>query len=105
MAGVKGRSGTNKNKDKPWADALRIAANREGEDGRKHLIAIAEKCVAAARTGDMMAIKEIGDRLDGKPSQAIEHAGEIEHRYVAEVPAVSANTEEWLQQYAPKMIQ
>ncbi len=58
-----------KNKDKPWADALRIVANREGEDSTKRLMRIAEKCFAAAEAGDMQAIKEIGDRLDGKPAQ------------------------------------
>jgi hypothetical protein len=69
MAGVKGRSGTNRGKDKPWQEALRLAAFREGADGRKRLMSIAEACVSAAEQGDMQAIKEIGDRLDGKPIQ------------------------------------
>jgi len=71
MAGVAGRSGTNKGKDKPWADALRLAAFREDEEGKRRLLKIAEQCVLAAENGDMPAIKEIGDRLDGKPAQAI----------------------------------
>ena len=69
MAGVKGRSGTNKGKDKPWADALRLVVFRDDEMGKRRLLAIAEKCAAAAMGGDMQAIKEIGDRLDGKPAQ------------------------------------
>lgn len=69
MSGVKGRSGTNKGKDKPWADALRLVVFRDDVDGKRRLIAIAEKCAAAAEQGDMQAIKEIGDRLDGKPAQ------------------------------------
>jgi hypothetical protein len=69
MAGVKGRSGTNKGKDKPWQDALRLAVHRVGEDNRPRLLLIAEKCVEAALEGKMDAIKEIGDRLDGKPAQ------------------------------------
>lgn len=72
MAGVKGRSGTNKGKDKPWADALRVAVMSEGPNGFRKLRAIAEKCAEAAMTGDMQAIKEIGDRLDGKPSQSMD---------------------------------
>lgn len=69
MSGVKGRSGTNKNKDKPWTEALRMTVFREDKQGRRRLLAIAEQCAAAAEAGDMQAIKEIGDRLDGKPAQ------------------------------------
>lgn len=68
MAGVKGRSGTNKGKDKPWANALRLAVMAE-DGGIKKLRRLAERCVAEALAGDMQAIKEIGDRLDGKPVQ------------------------------------
>ena len=68
MSGVKGRSGTNKGKDKPWADALRLAVMSE-DNGIRKLRAIAEKCAQSAMSGDMQAIKEIGDRLDGKPAQ------------------------------------
>lgn len=69
MSGVKGRSGTNRNKDKPWSDALRLVVFRNDEDGKRRLLKIAETCAMAAETGDMAAIKEIGDRLDGKPAQ------------------------------------
>ena len=69
MAGVKGRSGTNKGKDKPWSEALRLVAFRDDDEGKRRLLKIAERCVLAAETGDMQAIKEIGDRLDGKPMQ------------------------------------
>lgn len=77
MAGVKGRSGTNKNKDKPWTEALRLVAFRDDEEGKRRLLKIAEACVKAAEDGDMQAIKEIGDRLDGKAPQAIEGAIEF----------------------------
>lgn len=60
------------NKDKPWQDALRLAVMEDAGDGFKKLRRIANACVDAAMTGDMMAIKEIGDRLDGKPAQAIQ---------------------------------
>jgi len=63
-----GQSGnpTGGRKDKPWRDALRIAI-KEG-DGQR-LRRIADAVVTLAETGDMQAIKEIGDRLDGKPAQ------------------------------------
>lgn len=38
---------------------------------RRKLDDIAETLVALAVGGDMGAIKEIGDRMDGKPAQAI----------------------------------
>ena len=58
--------------DKTWADALRVAVSETDETGkRKKLRALADVVVAKALGGDMMAAKEIGDRLDGKPAQTI----------------------------------
>jgi hypothetical protein len=101
MAGVKGRSGTNKGKDRIWSEALRMAVLEDGPDGRKKLRVIAESCVAAAMGGDIQAIKEIGDRLDGKPAQSVEMTGDIEHRFVARVPNKQADATAWQQQHAP----
>jgi len=36
---------------------------------------IAERLIAMARDGDLAAIKELGDRLDGKPAQSHELSG------------------------------
>jgi hypothetical protein len=71
MPFVKGQSGNPGGRltDKPWAEALRIAVSCQGSDGKRRLRNIAEKCVSAAENGDMQAMKEIGDRLDGKPKQ------------------------------------
>lgn len=57
--------------DKLWGDALRVAVMRPTQEGsdRVWLAEIAEQCVKAAAAGDIQAIKEIGDRLDGKPKQ------------------------------------
>lgn len=51
-----------------WSDALRIAAMRRCDDGsgRKRLLVLADKCFQLALAGDIAAMKEIGDRLDGK---------------------------------------
>jgi hypothetical protein len=57
--------------DKLWKDALRIAALRPDPEGRRKLAVIADKLVDLAMAGDVAAIREIGDRLDGKPAQAI----------------------------------
>lgn len=57
--------------DKFWSEAVRLAVYREAKDDkgqiRKRLNIIADKLCKLAIEGDMTAIKEIGDRLDGKP--------------------------------------
>lgn len=68
MAGVKGRSGTNRNKDKPYAEALRMELATAG-DNLKALRVIARKHIEMAGSGDMQAINALADRLDGKPMQ------------------------------------
>ena len=63
--------------DKIWADAVRRAVNRrlDKEEGKpKKLERLADKIVEAGLAGDIQAMKEIGDRLDGKPKQA--HVGD-----------------------------
>jgi hypothetical protein len=64
--------------DKQWSDALRRAVHREsaGKGSPKWLDVIANRCVEAAAEGELAAMKEIGDRLDGKPAQAIAGAGD-----------------------------
>jgi hypothetical protein len=63
--------------EKPWRDAIRLAVNATTGDGDpKKLRLIAEKLVELALAGDAAAIKEIGDRLDGKPAQAVVGEGE-----------------------------
>lgn len=56
------------NKDKPFAEALRLELNAAGED-HKALRKIAAKVITMAEGGDMQAINAIADRLDGKPAQ------------------------------------
>lgn len=71
MAFQKGKSGNpgGKPKDKAFADAVRVAVNREEPDGRKKLNALAEKLVDFAMAGEGWAMQQIADRLDGKPAQ------------------------------------
>ncbi len=59
----------NAGKNKPWAEAIRRALL--AEDG-KELRALAEKLIERAKEGDVTALKEIGDRTDGKAIQAVE---------------------------------
>ena len=77
MAGKPGRSG--RQVDRPFAEALKIAVKRvhDGDPGgRVKLAIIAEKLVEQAIDGEMEAIKEVSNRLDGKPAQAMELTGQ-----------------------------
>lgn len=60
------------NKDKPFREALRMELAAAGED-HKALRAVASALIAKAAMGDVPAIKEIADRLDGKAAQPIEN--------------------------------
>lgn len=59
---------------KPWRDALRVAVLLPLDDDRKgktKLEACALALVRSGISGDTSALKEIGDRLDGKVPQAL----------------------------------
>ncbi len=62
------RPAGSQNKDKPFRDALRMEVAASGED-HKALRVIARKLLDSAQDGDIQAIKEVADRLDGKVSQ------------------------------------
>lgn len=73
MAGSAGGAPLGNNnpaKGKSFQGALRRALYDAGTD-RERLIAIAEALVIKAEAGDILAIREIADRLDGKPTQMI----------------------------------
>ena len=53
-------------KEKSFANMLNIAINEANERGGTKLRDVADALVAKAITGDVNAIKEIADRLDGK---------------------------------------
>jgi len=69
--------------DKFWSDAVRLAVYREAADDegqmRKRINIIADKLCRMAMEGDMAAVKEIGERLDGKAAQQQIHSGDPEN--------------------------
>lgn len=79
-------------KDKLWRDALMVAVKRSDTEGRVMLAKIAQKVVEAACEGDMQAIKEIGDRIDGKAPQSLDvttrHEQSISELSDAELAAI-----------------
>lgn len=77
MAGGRPKGST---KPKIMADALMVALNREagGVNGTtKKLHVIANQLVNLAASGDIPAIKEIFDRIDGKPHQSVDLDGQL----------------------------
>ena len=68
MAGGAPIGNDNATKGKPWRAALDRAL---AQDDGKRLRTIAEKLLDAAAEGEGWAIKELGDRLDGKAHQSI----------------------------------
>ena len=65
--------------DKLWRDALMRAVRRrtgDSKDDPQYLEKIADRCVSEANKGNMAAIKEIGDRLDGKAAQSVALTGD-----------------------------
>lgn len=67
----------NRTNPKPWRDAILRAIKRREDKDPKALEKLADKLLSEAGQGDIGAIKELGDRLDGKPKQETEHSGGI----------------------------
>ncbi len=64
--------------DRTWHKAIVRAVNRrtEGKGSPKRLDVLANRLVKEGMNGNVQAINAIGDRLDGKPSQAIAIKGD-----------------------------
>lgn len=65
---------------------LKIAINEATEEGGTKLRAVADALVNKAMTGDVPAIKELADRVDGKVPQAV--VGDDEHDPVSVVATI-----------------
>jgi hypothetical protein len=63
----------NKNaaKAKVWTAAIERALERRVTDRRAALDELADKLLDMCAEGDLAALKELGDRLEGKPTQII----------------------------------
>jgi hypothetical protein len=65
-----GNANSGRKQEKPFRDALRIELAAAGEDS-KALRKIARALIEKAGEGDMQAIKELADRVDGKVPQGL----------------------------------
>lgn len=86
--------------DKEWSGAIRKAVHEyrvsKDDDGRvektKKINLLAKALVRLALDkGDVAAMKEIGDRLDGRPNQSLEHKGTLQ---VVPVVNVTINSDD-----------
>lgn len=56
-------------KEWTWSSLIRSAMEKENLDGEQIKIEVANVLVAKAMEGDVQALKELGNRLDGLPAQ------------------------------------
>jgi hypothetical protein len=91
MTFPKGKSGNpgGQQKNKVWRDAIeRAIQRRKGKLDLQGIDELADRLLDTAFSGDMVAIREFGDRIDGKPAQAIEHSGHIASTHEEELAAL-----------------
>lgn len=70
----------NATKNRPWRQAIdRALARRSKQSQTEALDALADKFLDAVETGDIQAMKEFGDRLDGKSKQQVELGSDQEN--------------------------
>lgn len=69
-----GNANSGPKREKPFRDALLMELKAAGED-HKALRRIARAIIEKASDGDIQAIKEVADRMDGKVPQGIEGGG------------------------------
>lgn len=62
-------------KAKVWTAAIERALERRSKADIKGVDELADKLLEVAAAGDMAALKEIGDRLEGKPAQSVNVSG------------------------------
>ena len=94
-------------RDKPYREALRMELAAAGE-GLKKLREIARAHIEKAAAGDMQAIKELADRLDGRPAQVLEHRDPDSQplkKIVNEIVHVHETREEMLAAEEPVLIE
>jgi hypothetical protein len=76
-----GRPAGSQNKDKPFRDALRmeaaLAENGQTTPAKPGSLRYIARQLLERAGEDTAAAKEVGDRFDGKPAQAVEMSGSL----------------------------
>lgn len=82
MAGAPEGNTNAKADNRLWANTIRRAV---AQSDPERLRLIAEKLLSLAAEGDMQAMKELGDRLDGKPAQSVAIGNEDDKPFVQKI--------------------
>jgi len=70
-------------KAKLWSAAINRALDkRTKKEGKDALDLLAETLLVKCDEADLGALKELGDRIEGKPAQALIHQGDEDHPVV-----------------------
>lgn len=89
-----GNANSGPKREKPFREALQMEIKAAGED-HKALRRIASNLLSLAYNGDLNAIKEIADRLDGRAAQ--EAFVQIdETKTVIRSPSPESSTDAWM---------
>ena len=90
MAGGAPKGNQNGRRAKVWSQAINNAfKKRSPTEAMEELQKVANKLIDMALEGDLGAIKEIGDRLEGKPAQTIQ--GDSDNPLVTRIERVIKN--------------
>lgn len=76
---------------KIWSDAVK----KHILSGKK-LDGLAKKLVDMALDGDLGALREVGDRLEGKPAQSTIISGDADNPLIIETDRPKLTAQEWL---------
>ena len=80
---------------KIWRDAINRAIKRREERDPLAMEKLADKLIAGVEAGDIAAIKEFGDRVDGKvaqPQGGDEELGPVRHEILWKPSSTSSTT-------------
>ena len=93
MAGAP-KGNKNAARGKIWSDAIiRALAKRSRVTAREAIDDLAEKLLEQCDEGNMIALKEVGDRLEGKPAQTLLGDSESPLQLVTRIELVTHNVD------------
>lgn len=78
-------------KAKIWSDAIRKAVMEREKGKPERIIRLAHALLDKAESGDVTALKEFGDRIEGKVPQATELSGKDGQPISLTITATDAN--------------
>lgn len=83
----------NAKKAKIWTAAIERALEKRSKAAFDEIDRLAEKLLDQCAEGDLQALKELGDRLEGKPGQSVVVGGDSENPVVTEIRRIIVNAE------------